>query len=127
MKGDIQNATSFIEKNFKECKKNNVMILTLKVQQFFEIVSKNDMKGLKFLRQKLRQNYDDKVLLLDVNSKNPTKSNYFFVKDLMNLFSKKVSREVWLNDKQRELTADIVNRCLMQSQTDPVENTIRHI
>ena len=127
MNGDVQKATNLIERNFKESKKHNLMILTLKVQQFFEIVSKDDMKGLKFLRQKLRLNYEDKVLLLDINSKSFTKSNYFLVKDLINLFSKNFTREIWQNEKQRELTADIVNRCLMQSLTDPVENTMKHI
>ena len=95
MNGDVQKATNLIERNFKESKKHNLMILTLKVQQFFEIVSKDDMKGLKFLRQKLRLNYEDKVLLLDINSKSYTKSNYFLVKDLINLFSKNFTREIW--------------------------------
>lgn len=81
MNGDVQKATNLIEKNFKESKKNSLMILTLKVQQFFEIVSKDDMKGLKFLRQKLRLNYEDQILLLDINSKTNTKSIYFKVKD----------------------------------------------
>jgi len=81
MNGDVQKATNLIKKNFKESKKNSLMILTLKVQQFFEIVSKDDMKGLKFLRQKLRLNYEDQILLLDINSKTNTKSIYFKVKD----------------------------------------------
>jgi len=83
------------------------------------------LKGLKFIKNKLKKYLNKEVLLLDPQSK---KTKYFEVKELMNIFSggnKYMS--IWLSEEQRELTADIINKSLMVNMKDPLEDTLKHI
>lgn len=84
--GEIQKATKMIETSFRNsCKKSKYLVLALKVQAFFEIVKKDDLRGLKFLRTKLKKYFDDKILLLSDEINSVPKE--FSVKELMKLFS----------------------------------------
>lgn len=63
--GEIQKATKLIETHFRNAfKKSKYLILALKVQTFFEVARKDDLKGLKFLRSKLKKYFEDQILLL---------------------------------------------------------------
>jgi hypothetical protein len=61
--GEIQKATKLIENHFRNAfKKSKYLILALKVQTFFEVARKDDLKGLKFLRSKLKKYFEDQIL-----------------------------------------------------------------